>query len=229
MMPNPMYSITTNPKGISPFLNGFGFSVDMHEGIGSLIVGLLLYGSPSAVVRRVVAIIVNPVYRVLSGWAWSHIREKCGKVVFPLITNLDISGEIIFTSGVVRVIASPPNIKPRKIFRRISQAVFRATGRCHLSRKASTGSVVSPPEVFARRYFGISTFADALPVSDAASAWGSTNDRKAVVCISNFVLKCSHNILRQMLSRVVGSGSRHGKRFSVANLATPQLYHVKAT
>ena len=77
--------------------------------------GLVIPGSPAAIRRRVVAIVVNP-FQSQSWRAPAHIRDKVFKV-FPLKTHLDASTSVVFPGMIAQIAAPFAHRRPYSIFR----------------------------------------------------------------------------------------------------------------
>lgn len=80
--------------------------LEYSNSCNSLISGLLRFGCPSTVFRRIRTIVVNAVYGVFWRWSWSHILKEKKKSSSPAFTYINSSSSVIFVGFIMRVIAS---------------------------------------------------------------------------------------------------------------------------
>lgn len=86
---------------------------------------LIAFGRPFAIIRRILLIVVNPIYRI-SKWAFSHISDKVFKALamfFPSFTNKNASASVVFVGLARWLIASgnhtfPDGVKRMWVFKR---------------------------------------------------------------------------------------------------------------
>jgi hypothetical protein len=103
---------------------------------------LLLSGRPAAIFRRVIAVAINSVNRVLSRGAGTHVSIKRFETISPPATDTDTSGAVELVGDVRLVFASldhaPPYSvlggRPRKSVRRVCSSgglsAIAPTTRC---------------------------------------------------------------------------------------------------
>lgn len=105
-----------------------------------LIITLFFLRSPSAIVWRVIAIVINAVYRVGSRRSAPHVSEKSSIVVTPLPAHTNPPPPVVLVAGVCRTRCSPLNPLPRLILRRFVAFAVRSipNGGC-FRREASAG------------------------------------------------------------------------------------------
>jgi hypothetical protein len=83
---------------------------------------LLLWCCPPAVLRRVVAVIVDAV-NAASVWALSHVGEKRSEGVVPSVAHTYSPSSILEEGRVVLVFASVAHCRPHPVKRVVGQAV----------------------------------------------------------------------------------------------------------
>lgn len=118
--------------------------------------------SPSAIVRAVISVIINPIYRVGSSRLFSHVFVKINKLR-PSITNSYASAPISWVFRIVGVMASASKPGPRSIFWGAMKTVrsSRVSRLIPFFVGASTGS--SMVATYNDRL--LSTIAQSIPVS----------------------------------------------------------------
>lgn len=120
---------TRQIKAIFPLDEGERLSPERQPHIVASIAMLLDRGRPAAVSRLVIAVIVNPVNRVLGRRARPHIREEVLEGS-PAIAHGDTSPAVVPVSGDVGIRASRPHAGPDSIhFGRLAanaMTVFRS-------------------------------------------------------------------------------------------------------
>ena len=213
---------------IYPFLNSFCFSADSYKNVLARVVALLFGGSPSAVFRAVVPVVVYSVKGVFCGRSRTHVSEKHFKAMKPSIAHCNTPAKVVMTASIAGFCASLNKTLPRLVFRCFRHFVRGVASGTKLLGETTTGYNGAFPKVICSDDLDVATVTKALPVCAIASTGRLSKHNEAGVSIANFIFQCSHNILRQMLLRVSVCGTRHGKRFSVANLATDKVYHRKA-
>jgi hypothetical protein len=109
-----------------PFRGCKTFSLEIYFHVVSTIAHLLRFGSPSAVFRFVISIIVQAIQRQ-SFWHFPHVRKKRGKV-FPPITNFNASGSVIFIRRVIWTIAPSVHHRPNAVDLGLAGTVFEWHG-----------------------------------------------------------------------------------------------------
>lgn len=86
------------------------------EHIGAHIVLLLTRGFPSAIVGRIIAIIVNTAQGMLTRGAVAQVFVERGKARAPSFTDLDAASTVIGIADIVRVCTAGNHGFPRAIF-----------------------------------------------------------------------------------------------------------------
>ncbi len=89
------------------------------------IVGLLFSSSPAAVVRCIVAVVINALDCVLRRRPWPHVAPKVCKIV-PAITNGDAASAVSVVGRMVRIAAAVPHAFPYVVKRRSFTAMHEA-------------------------------------------------------------------------------------------------------
>lgn len=84
----------------------------------ALVACLLGPRRPIAILRSIRAIIVSALNRMLRRGAWTHIRQKCGKIVPPAAANSNSTSAITREAFCICVVTAPLHRLPNLIFRR---------------------------------------------------------------------------------------------------------------
>lgn len=106
-----------------PLGNGHGLPVVSKSAVIPSIIPLLLWRSPSAIIRGVITLIVNAIYGVMIRRPPPHIFVKIVKRCTPAITHLYPSAAIAIIAIVLWVVASVKYSPPSAVFRAIAHAV----------------------------------------------------------------------------------------------------------
>jgi hypothetical protein len=93
--------------------------------------------NPSAILRRVSGLVVNPVNLMLRGRARPHVGKKRFKGLAPSFANSDSTTSIVGVSLDVRVCAPRSHRSPCKPFWRSIHSMCFATGASYVCRKTS--------------------------------------------------------------------------------------------
>jgi hypothetical protein len=91
------------------------------------IVGLCLLGSPYAISRFVVSVIIDAFNSVRWRWAFSHVSNKCCERISPFVAYLNASTSVAGIFWVLRFVTSASHIAPRIVFGGMAHSV-RASG-----------------------------------------------------------------------------------------------------
>ena len=102
----------------SPLSERLGLPSCVNNSVRSAVVCLGHNSSPSAIIRSVVAIIVNSVNRMLRGWPVSHVIVKGLERLSPSSAKTNASFSIIREIMVRLAKASFLNAAPRSVLRR---------------------------------------------------------------------------------------------------------------
>lgn len=108
-----------NAGALYPFSNSQGFTVQGELPTAACVSALLFRGSPSAVTRLIVAVIVNAVKLVFERWLKSHIGQEVFKAVDPTVTNLDTPPAPLFKARDIRCQAALLHTLPCNVLRAI--------------------------------------------------------------------------------------------------------------
>lgn len=110
------------------------------------ILRLHLWGCPSAVIRRVRAIVVNSVYGVIDRRALSHVGVERLKGLSPSVTDSDSSAAVIRPTFTLGVVASSFHSAPHIPFRRHPRLACHAMRsptypRAFIAEASATGAL----------------------------------------------------------------------------------------
>jgi len=116
MLNAPFNAMTRAPVSSRPFSQKQSSSACFNPKVVSLVSVLFFSGSPSAIVRAVIAIVVLSLYGVTEGWTATHIGNEVVKGR-PSITNIDAAHSVVNVRCVLGIATSSNHRKPRMIFR----------------------------------------------------------------------------------------------------------------
>lgn len=152
------------------------FSYRMSHAIVSDCVGtspvicLFGFGRPTAIFRAIVAIVINPINRVIRRGAESHICKEVLKGVTPALANRDASSSIPFVSNAIRVLAARLHALPGMVFSRVMPTmlarIFARLGY-HLKFETTTTFRIPTSEISRTHDSLPPTFAEAQPFGNA--------------------------------------------------------------
>lgn len=111
-----------------PFCHRHCTTVIGDVAIAALIARLFLACGPTTITRFVVRVVVSSVYRVIGAWPWSHIGNKCSRVVPPAVAHCNSTPAIVTKCFALWVVAASLDLGPRLIFRRCAIASHVAVG-----------------------------------------------------------------------------------------------------
>jgi hypothetical protein len=71
---------------------------------------------PAAIVRRVIAVVVAAIERVLRGWPRAHIGEESHEIVTPAVAHPNAAAAVALKSSMAWIVAPAIQIKPGDVF-----------------------------------------------------------------------------------------------------------------
>lgn len=150
------------------------------------IMNLLQWGSPTTILWRVRAVIINAVNAVLRRWLLPHIGQECLIRLQPSLVNGDSATTIARIFRRVWVQAARPHGFPRPIFRRVLVVSARAMCRQRLLRSiaAKTATAHGVAEIQRRNSRCANAAADAATDGEVAA-------RPALHCFYRQASKCA--------------------------------------
>ena len=131
---------------LAPFRNCQGPAVECHSAISSPVHALLPARRPSAILRRVRAVIVDPVETMLRRRTRAHVAIKRGEPLPPFLAHPNPARPVIREASRVRVMAAIPRRLPRPVFRAAGESEFRHA----LETETPARGRVSAPESVGR-------------------------------------------------------------------------------
>ncbi len=142
----------------------------------ALIHSLIMRCSPSAIVWRIIAVIVFAFNRVTRGWAWSHVSEEVFKRIQPALAYANTSATVTFKVFSRHAIAAFADTDPRFEFWCVRHAVCRRA--LDQLFHAQTTARVCANEVIAlhKRFLAAVTETSVFRMSCAALVGTSLND-----------------------------------------------------
>lgn len=186
-----LYHGMTEPGSPSPFGERKSNPSVANSPVGSRVAILFRFGSPSAILWAVRAVIVDSLDRVSRRWLSSHICKKALEG-FPARTYGDAAASIIFISWVRDPKAARQHIRPRVIFRRICAAMCFVGFGSQAAVLASATDVFAPPQVANVRATSSPAYAAAMPdVSSLVVLAGKRHYGQKPVLAPGLVLESS--------------------------------------
>jgi hypothetical protein len=137
---------------------------------------------PSAIIRRVVAVVVDAINRKMRAWPTTHIRQKVCETLLPSLANFNSPSAVIGKCMIVRISASSLHCLPNEVFRMLIEAVLESPSRESFSMKTSAGFSPSSSEAAASNAFLSSAIANAFRMMS-----GLRNHKKSSEAKSNRV------------------------------------------
>jgi len=154
------------------------------EMVASSIIGLLNFGGPLAVLRRVWTIIVNALNRMFRNRFWSHIGIKDGKVI-PSWVNGDTTLTIEIVGRAVGVVASLAYLLPCAVFWSLYHAMRGSQLCCYLLAQAATTLSATCMEAITYHDDLIPAVTLAETHNTSTSVWGAFNDDQSPISKSS--------------------------------------------
>jgi hypothetical protein len=105
----------------APLSNGLHFAVHHHDSIFARVVGLLLLCSPSTILRRVIAIVIEAFELVARGGAHPHVVEEVAEGCAPSTTHLNAATAIVYERLIRCVVTTTNHSAPNVIQRMVAR------------------------------------------------------------------------------------------------------------
>ena len=113
--------------GLSPFYHRHALPFPCKDAVVFSISRLFFSARPSAVAWVIIFLVVDPVNRVLGGWAPAHVFEKCLKGILPARAYGNAAAAIPTVENMLRIIAALQHATPGYIFDALTHRVGRKT------------------------------------------------------------------------------------------------------
>ncbi len=147
---------------------------------GRLFVGLLrATARPAAIARFVVAIVVDPVKRMLGRRPPTNISEECLERLLPSVADADAPAAVMDPSAQFRVRATFAHLTPRLVFRRTAHSVSAAQAGNGFTLETAATPMLPISEIAAMRSRDISAIAMAEPNRLSADFLSTLDHREA--------------------------------------------------
>jgi len=188
----------------------------------SLIVRLLDWRGPSAILWRIRTLHINAVNRVRFARASSHVGNKSVKRIRPSLAYINPPASVVFVIGKIRVSAAIEHILPDFVFRTSGVSVADHAF-VHFIATAATASAFTPHQGGCSNFFDDSAVTLASPIgqgkpsaafpiccsrqNNPATKSFSRNVVQSCSCRSLYRMVCSHEMfldLKGLLWLVVG-------------------------
>ena len=159
---------TLHPNRLGPFSDCARLTHERNAMTATCVVALLPVSDPADILRRVMAVIVDAIQRVLRRRPSSNVADECLNRRTPLWAHLNPARSIEMVVAVCRILATTNDIRPQHVFRRLvaacrkSMAVTHAGGAFAL--EAATALRHTSLEIRRHRKRDSATFTKALPV-----------------------------------------------------------------
>lgn len=115
----------------------FSFSIQSQQSIVTLIRSLFFRCGPTAIVSRIVAVVILAFNAVLGRWTRPHVGQKRRKGLAPFDRHGDASSPVVFETFTARIKTTFSNSAPHFIFRCANAAVFSIVQFSQASATAS--------------------------------------------------------------------------------------------
>ena len=176
-----MKSSVINAVRFSKLLQGVLLTFHGYPHIASLIVGLFLGCRPTAILRRVITIVVFAVDGVLKRWSAPHVFEEGDKAGPPSVTHLDTTSTVKRKSSISRIVTSAFRHLPRFVFwsRPVigGMAMNQKGAFGCIFRKTTATSGMSGPKLVCQYDAPLSAVTDTFPMNAASTSAQSFNHR----------------------------------------------------
>ncbi len=146
-----------------PLRQSHCFAVEGEHVIVSLVMSLVKIRCPSAILGRIIPLIVDALDAATWGGFSAHIREEILKRMNPAITNSYPSAAIIGILFVIGIVTTLLHRPPGMIFRRGAHAMRTAQPACFLFTDTTTIRRSSISQGCAAHDFDSTTIATAFP------------------------------------------------------------------
>jgi hypothetical protein len=180
--------LVRNGMHICPFRERPRFSVECNQTIVSSVVLLFFHCCPATIFRRVWAIIVDSINRVLRARWITHVFIKFFKRITPSIADENAATTIILELGASRASASMKHTCPRPMNFCVGHGVSRCVILLHFFCLASARSSCTP--------------AQALPIRDKLVS-AVASPRKECCFVSNFKESYACNSVKHLPGQVI--------------------------
>lgn len=174
-----------------PILEDHGFACMRYDHITPSVSGLFGFCGPYAIFRRIISIIVDPVYRVICRWSFSHIFEKVLKATWakPSPTNINIATTIILVRTISWIRATLSHCIPYTMF---WSPGFIMGGMPHpggFTQEATATSRASLDKTIGNNLDSISAFAFTSPIGPCPSRHSPGNAIKHFQSSESYAMK----------------------------------------
>lgn len=144
------------------------------EAFWSRIDSLLVCCGPSAVGRRVIAVVVSAIQRA-TGWTRTHAVIECRETALPLRADRNTSAAVVFILDVLRVPATLFHLIPESVLGDVSEAVLRVGFLSTFSMQTSTALRVQAAKRVSYHYVARAAIALTSPICSSvlSRAWFS--------------------------------------------------------
>jgi hypothetical protein len=142
---------------------------------------------PPTVIRRVRAVIVDSVNRVVGTRSRSHVGIEDCEVFLPLVAHRDSASAVVRVTVMSRVATAGFRFSPRPGFGNVVEAMLAFGQRGQCASKTATTAGCSAAEVSAIDHLGFSAIANASPEHAVVTVVGSRSafdDDESAVTIS---------------------------------------------
>lgn len=221
-------------RSACPLTNRHGSVVVRDVTTVGAVIALFSNGRPSAIVRRVIAVVVNAVDGMFRGWARSHVLIEGIKGIAPTLTNLNAPAAIARVSIYCRIVAAIQHRIPRRVFRLPSIAVNQCVFVVQLQAAATAG--VLRFQIIGANGHDATALTFTNPMGARANVPASRNrmtigdNRQVVVSFANQIVEILGNWSRIVLSHFATSLAFWlGEHWTLARpvfpVSFPLLYH----
>lgn len=98
-----------------PFSQDEGLAVQRQADVVATVTHLFFFGCPSAILRRIRAIVIDAINRVPHGWARSHVFAERGEAVAPTVAHHNAATTVVAIDCRGGNVAARPHASPNGI------------------------------------------------------------------------------------------------------------------
>jgi hypothetical protein len=146
------------------------------------VVTLFSWQRPAAVMRRVMAVVVDAIQLVLLGWLPAHVGKEAREIDAPLIAHSNPAPTPIGVAAVRRVETAAAHIAPGFIFRAAAGSrlvpVDGVTRTSSLSDQAAAATGYAAAHVVPGNRFDAPAVAATYPERSSRVLWGAMQDKE---------------------------------------------------
>lgn len=170
-----------------PFWKSSGNTPISNQMVITFVVRLFNVVGPTAILRRVGAVVVNALDGMLNGWPLPHVGIEVLERVEPAVAHDNATATIARIGWNVRISASGLDMCPTAVLRRLDHAVRGVSHTDSLPLQAAAALSVTVSKMPATGNYLVSTIASAFPHGATFGRMGISKHRKPTVSLPSHV------------------------------------------